>query len=179
MRRTNAGEASIAAKRAHGAAHCLGEAGGAHALAGHVADEDRDVAVVEQEDVAEVAAHELGLVGRLRDDAQLEPRDRGQRVEEVLLQRGRDTLLVLVQAGVLERRRDHDGQLAGKIDRLQVEPHGSFMVIEEDHAEDLVARDQRYAQDGTHAEAPLDLRDAARGRSRSRRWPRDGAHRRP
>ena len=86
MARMKAGEGSMVANARTLLRTVSVMPGGPHALAGHVADQHHDVSVVDDEDVAEVAAHELGLEGRAGDHAQLEAGDVGQRVDEVLLQ---------------------------------------------------------------------------------------------
>jgi hypothetical protein len=47
-----------------------------HTLAGHVADQQHHVGIVDHEHIAEVAAHKLGLGGRLGDHTEVEAVDR-------------------------------------------------------------------------------------------------------
>ena len=66
--------------------------------------------------VTEVPADQLGMIGRLRHATELEAGELAQRMDEVLLQRGRHPLYVVEEAGVLQRLRQDRADLAGEVD---------------------------------------------------------------
>ena len=75
------------------------------AVAHHVAEHDREPAVVEREEVVDVAA-DVDARRRLVDVAELEARQLGRRArQQRALHRVRERLLLLVQAGVVDRER--------------------------------------------------------------------------
>ena len=131
--------------RPHGGARGLGEARRPHTLAHHVAHDEEQSSVGQGEGVVKVAAHQRGLEGGGRHRGELEPRGRGQRVQEVLLQRERDALLGGVELSVLDGERYGGAELAGEVDLGFVE-HPRLAAVEQQAADHSVSDEQRHRQ---------------------------------
>ena len=90
-------------------------------LPGHVAEHDGEPAVVEDEEVVEIAAH-VDARRRVVDVAHLEALDGGRLLgEERPLHRLGEVLLLLVEPCVLDRERGLGGDRRRRLDRFGVE----------------------------------------------------------
>jgi len=149
-------------QRSRGAAHRLGEAGRLDALAGHVPHDHHEPPFLELEGVEEVAADQLRLVGRLRDQSEGDARYLRQRVDEILLQRGGHPALYLVEAGVLQSPGDDGGRLGDEVDLGDREFVLPALVVDEKGGHYLAAHDQRRHDYGAHVPLALQLHVDAR-----------------
>ena len=93
--------------------------GGVDAVARDVAEHDGEAAVAQLEEVEDVAA-DVDLCGGLVDGADLQPRDRGPFArQQRLLHRLGELLLLLIEAGVVDRERGLLGDRARGRQRLE------------------------------------------------------------